>query len=40
MRKVARAVIDIVGALSLIGMVQLAGIATQTGYGQYRIGGR
>lgn len=40
MRKVARAVIDIVGALSLIGMVLLAVIATQTGYGQYRIGGR
>lgn len=39
MRKVARAVIDIVGALSLIGMVLLAVIATQTGYGQYRIGG-
>lgn len=39
MRKVARAVIDIVGALSLIGMVVLAVIATQTGYGQYRIGG-
>lgn len=40
MRKVARAVIDIVGALSLIGMVLLAVIATQTGYGQYRIGDR
>ena len=40
MRKVARAVIDIVGVLSLIGMVLLAVIATQTGYGQYRIGGR
>ena len=40
MRKVARAVIDIVGAVSLIGMVLLAVIATQTGYGQYRIGGR
>ena len=40
MRKVARTVIDIVGALSLIGMVLLAVIATQTGYGQYRIGGR
>ena len=40
MRKVARAVVDIVGALSLIGMVLLAVIATQTGYGQYRIGGR
>ena len=39
MRKVARTVIDIVGALSLIGMVLLAVIATQTGYGQYRIGG-
>ena len=40
MRKVARAVIDIVGAVSLIGMVLLAVIATQTGYGQYRIGDR
>ena len=40
MRKVARAVIDIVGALSLIGMVLLAVIATQTGYRQYRIGDR
>ena len=40
MRKVARAVIDIVGALSLIGMLLLAVIATQTGYGQYRIGDR
>ena len=40
MRKVAGAVIDIVGALSLIGMVSLAVIATQTGYGQYRIGDR
>ena len=40
MRKVARTVIDIVGALSLIGMVLLAVIATQTGYGQYRIGDR
>ena len=40
MRKVVRAVIDIVGVLSLIGMVLLAVIATQTGYGQYRIGGR
>lgn len=40
MRKVARAVIDIVGAVSLLGMVLLAVIATQTGYGQYRIGGR
>ena len=39
MRKVARAVIDIVGALSLIGMVVLAVIATQTEYSQYRIGG-
>ena len=39
MRKVARAVIDIVGALSLIGMVVLAIIATRTDYGQYRIGG-
>jgi len=39
MRKVARAVIDIVGALSLIGIVLLAVIATRTGYGQYRIGG-
>ena len=40
MRKVARAVVDIVGVLSLIGMVLLAVIATQTGYGQYRIGDR
>ncbi len=40
MRKVAGAVIDIVGALSLIGMVVLAVIATRTGYGQYRIGDR
>ena len=40
MRKVARAVIDIVGALSLIGMVVLAVIATRTGYGLYRIGDR
>ena len=40
MRKVARAVIDIVGALSLIGMVLLAIIATRTDYGQYRIGDR
>ena len=39
MRKVARTVIDIVGALSLIGMVLLAVIATQTEYSQYRIGG-
>ena len=39
MRKVARAVFAIVGALSLIGMVVLAVIATRTGYGQYRIGG-
>ena len=40
MRKVARAVVDIVGAVSLIGMVLLAVIATRTGYGQYRIGDR
>lgn len=39
MRKVARAVVDIVGAVSLLGMVLLAVIATRTGYGQYRIGG-
>ena len=39
MRKVARAVIDIAGAVSLLGMVLLAVIATRTGYGQYRIGG-
>ena len=40
MRKVARAVVDIVGAVSLLGMVLLAVIATRTGYGQYRIGDR
>ena len=40
MRKAARMLVDIVGAVSLIGMVLLAVIATQTGYGQYRIGDR
>lgn len=39
MRKVARAVIDIVGALSLIGMVLIAIIMTRSDYAQYRIGG-
>ena len=39
MKKAIRAMIDVAGALSLIGMVLLAVIATQTGYGQYRIGG-
>lgn len=39
MRKVARTVIDIVGAVSMVGMVLLAIIATRTDYGQYRIGG-
>lgn len=40
MRKVARAVIDIVGVLSLIGMVLLAILMTRNNYSQYRIGGR
>lgn len=40
MKKAIRAMIDVAGALSLIGMVLLAVIATRTGYGQYRIGGR
>ena len=40
MRKAARMLVDIAGAVSLLGMVLLAVIATRTGYGQYRIGGR
>ena len=31
--------VDIAGAVSLLGMVLLAVIATQTEYSQYRIGG-
>ena len=34
-----RKLIDVVGVISLIGMVVLAVIVTRTGYGQYRIGG-
>jgi len=38
-RKAARMLVDIAGAVSLLGMVLLAVIVTRTGYGQYRIGG-
>lgn len=34
-----RKLIDVVGVISLIGMVVLAIIATRTDYEQYRIGG-
>lgn len=40
MRRAARTLLDIAGAVSLLGMVLLAIMATRTGYGQYRIGGR
>lgn len=40
MKKAIRAMIDVAGALSLIGMVMLAIMATRNDYGQYRIGGR
>lgn len=34
-----RKLIDVVGVISLIGMVLLAVLATRNDYGQYRIGG-
>ena len=39
MRKAARTLVDIVGAVSLLGMVLLAVLVTRNDYGQYRIGG-
>jgi hypothetical protein len=38
--KAVKKLVDVVGALSLIGMVLIAVITTRTDYAQYRIGGR
>lgn len=38
--KIMRKIAEIVGLLSLIGMVLIAIITTRTDYAQYRIGGR
>lgn len=40
MKKIVRAMINVVGVLSLIGMVLLAILMTRNNYSQYRIGGR
>lgn len=40
MKRALRAVVDIVGVLSLIGMVLLAILMTRNNYSQFRIGGR
>lgn len=40
MKKIVRAMINVVGVLSLIGMVLIAIITTRNDYAQYRIGGR
>lgn len=40
MKKIVRAMINVVGVLSLIGMVLIAIITTRSDYAQYRIGGR
>lgn len=38
--KAVKKLVDVVGALSLIGMVLIAIITTRSDYAQYRIGGR
>lgn len=38
--KIMRKIAEIVGLMSLIGMVLIAIITTRTDYAQYRIGGR
>lgn len=38
--KAVKKLVDVAGALSLIGMVLIAVITTRTDYAQYRIGGR
>ena len=40
MKRVLRAAVEIVGVMSLIGMVLIAIITTRNDYAQYRIGGR
>lgn len=40
MKKIVRAMINVVGVLSLIGMVLLAILMSRNNYSQYRIGGR
>ena len=40
MKRVLRAAVEIVGVMSLIGMVLLAILMTRNNYSQYRIGGR
>lgn len=40
MKRALRAVVDIVGVMSLIGMVLIAILMTRNNYSQYRIGGR
>lgn len=40
MKKIVRAMINVVGVLSLIGMVLIAIITARSDYAQYRIGGR
>lgn len=40
MKRALRATVEIIGVLSLIGMVLIAVITTRTDYAQYRIGGR
>ena len=40
MKRALRAVVDIVGVMSLIGMVLLAILMTRNNYSQFRIGGR
>lgn len=37
--KAVKKLVDVVGVLSLIGMVLIAIITTRSDYGQYRIGG-
>ena len=40
MKRALRATVEIIGVLSLIGMVLLAILMTRNNYSQYRIGGR
>ena len=40
MKRALRATVEIIGVLSLIGMVLIAILMTRNNYGQYRIGGR
>lgn len=40
MKRALRATVEIIGVLSLIGMVLIAILMTRNNYSQYRIGGR